>query len=310
MNDLPEFIGPYHIGAVIIETDNSIIYESYHPQRCEKLAIKCIKKQGVNPQIIEDECTIMLEISHNAIMHPVSDGIFNLDLYRCIVMPLATGGDLFEYVVANGPMNENSASQVMHRALQAISYLHNLGIWHRDIKLENFLLMDDSVVDPNVVLADLGFAKHFTPGEYSTDFLGTPLYAAPEIHAKQPYNESVDMWSLGVTMYILLSAVPPFPTDDDYCQMTSIISCQYDFDDPVWDEVSDEAKDLISWMMKKNPEERIDPEEALNHPWFQAYFPERDKPRLTRTTAHALGIAGVYEEGEEFDDDSDFSIGY
>ncbi|OHT04988.1 CAMK family protein kinase [Tritrichomonas foetus] len=296
--DIPDFIGPYHIGSLIIETDNSMIYESFHPSRCEKLAIKLIKKDGVNPQIIDDECLLMKEIQNDQIMHAYD--IFDLLHYRCIVMPLATGGDLFEYIAANSGMEEHAACQVIHTALTAIQYLHSLDIWHRDIKPENFLLLDDSIVDPNVCLADLGYAKRIPPGEKSSDYLGTPIYAAPEIHQKIPYDKSVDIWSLGVTMYVTLSGQSPFSNDDPYEMVYQIINGIYDFDDPAFDEISEEAKDLIRCMMQKDPSRRITIEAALMHPWFQVFFPDHAKPRLERSTANAMRFETPYDEAEDY----------
>lgn len=175
----PDFVGPYRLSQVIFETHNSIVFESYHPEKCQKLAVKLIKKDNVDPQIILDEYQIMSEVEFDYIM-PLYDMI-DLPHYCALVMPLATGGDLFEYVSTNGQMEEHSACQVIHTALLAIDHLNNLGIWHRDIKPENFLFMNDSLSQVNVVLADLGFAKHFSENEKSSDFIGTPAYCAPEI---------------------------------------------------------------------------------------------------------------------------------
>lgn len=184
MGGLSGFVGPYHVGSLIMETDNSLIYESFHPQKCEKLAIKAIKKSHCTPQMIEDECDLMQQVSHPNIMHIIDS--FDLPEYRCVVMPLATGGDLFEYIEQNGRMDEQMACKVMYSAFDAINHLHQMGIWHRDIKPENFLLMDSNYEDPTIYLADFGYAKRFDFGERGTDWLGTPLYAAPEIYKKQP----------------------------------------------------------------------------------------------------------------------------
>jgi serine/threonine protein kinase len=181
---IPAFIGPYHVGSLIIETDNSLLYESFHPLLCEKLALKLIRKTCANVQVVEDECSLMCEVSSDAVIRVLD--IIDLPHYRCLVMPLATGGDLFEFVNLNGGMSEGAASQVIYTGLQALKHLHSLGIWHRDVKPENFLLMDDSIVNPHVVLGDLGSARRFYPGELATDFLGTPFYSAPEIHNHIP----------------------------------------------------------------------------------------------------------------------------
>ena len=177
--NIPTFVGPYRLSQVIFETHNSIVFESYHPERCQKLAVKLIKKDGVLAQIIHDEYQIMNEVNCEYIM-PLLDQ-FDLPHYCALVMPLATGGDLFEYVASNGQVEEHSACQIIHTALLALRHLNNLGIWHRDIKPENFLFMDDSLTDINIVLCDLGFAKHFSENELSTDWIGTTAYCAPEI---------------------------------------------------------------------------------------------------------------------------------
>lgn len=179
---VPTFVGPYRLSQVIFETFNSIVFESYHPERCQKLAIKLIKKQGVKPQVIHDEYQIMQEVNCDYIM-PLYDQ-FDLPEYCALVMPLATGGDLFEYIYANGAVEEHAACQIIHTALLALRHLNNLGIWHRDIKPENFFFMDDSLTEINIKLGDLGFAKHFSDGELSDDWIGTASYCAPEIHKK------------------------------------------------------------------------------------------------------------------------------
>jgi serine/threonine protein kinase len=290
-----------------METDTSHVYESFHPSRCEKLAIKCLKKEGRNPQAIEDECAIMMQLSNEYCMSLVET--IELPDYRCIVMPMAVGGDLFDFLEQNGAMHEDAACQAIHCVLQALIYMHGIGVWHRDIKPENLLLMDDSVTNPHVVVADFGLAKPFLPGETCTEFLSAHFYAAPEIHLRQPYTEAVDIWSLGVTMYMLLSGEAPFP-HDAIALRDAVTSCTYDFDSELWDEVSDEAKDLIQQMLVLEPDERITSSEAKDHPWFAIHYPNAEKPRLARVAATAVGAidtpldkAGEYidGDGEDFD---------
>jgi serine/threonine protein kinase len=304
---VPPFIGPYPVLGLIIETVHAFIYESHSPERCEKLAIKCIKKDpSVNALCwVEDECSIMYEICDDNCMRVID--VFDLPAYRCIVMPLATGGDLYEYIERNGMMPEEAASQVIHGALQGLRYLHSSGIWHRDIKPENILFVDESLVDPRVVLCDFGFAKHFTEGEMSTEFVGTPFYAAPEVHLKHPCmfafltpdDRSVDMWALGVTMFLLLSGEGPWPSGAG--MMEAIVKGGASFETEAWDEVSPEAKDLIALMLVNDPAHRITAEEAINHPWFVTKFPDRNKPTLVRATATSLGIAAFELESEADD---------
>lgn len=178
------FVGPYHLGALLFETKNSITYESFHPQQCQKLCLKLIKKSTVSLEMIQNEVNIMKQFSHSSIIPLIDE--FDWEDYQVVVMPYASGGDLFEFISANQGMDERAAAQVMYCALTAIKHLHSIGIWHRDIKPENFLFMDDNLKEINLVLCDLGFAKQFPLGAKSDEFLGTPNYSAPEIYKKEP----------------------------------------------------------------------------------------------------------------------------
>jgi serine/threonine protein kinase len=174
-----EFVGPYCLGALIQETPKAVIYESYHPEKCEKLAIKLIKKYCQSPQLIEDECALMLELKSDVIIRALD--IFDLDAYRCIVLPYAVGGDLLDYIMDTAPISEDTASRIMYTALCALDYLHSMGIWHRDVKPDNFLIMEYSLEDPRIVLADLGLARRFETDDFSKEKVGVLNYWAPEI---------------------------------------------------------------------------------------------------------------------------------
>ena len=309
MTGLCGFVGPYHVGALIFETDNSCVYESFHPMKCSKLAIKAIKKRGHSPQAIEDECNLIQEISHPNIMSAID--IIDLPDYRCIIMPLATGSDLFEFINNHDRIPEDVACKIMYSCLKAIDYIHSLGIWHRDIKPENFLLCDDDFQNPEVRLIDFGFAKRFAPGETSTDQLGTPLYAAPEIYAGRPYTEKIDMWSLGVVMYIMLSKEAPFPQDSKYELQSAILRGDYSFDSEGFEGVSDEAKDLIRHLMEVDPDKRLSAADALDNIWFQNFFPDRNKTGEERRVAGCINVSQALDDADEFagfddDDDADF----
>lgn len=180
----PEFIGPYRLYTKIFETEHAIVYESYHEQKCCKLAIKCIKKAKANPQAIEDEVNIMRSLQHQNIIQAMD--VFDIEFYYCVVMPLATGGDLFEIVYQNGKMKEQTVCKIMYSMLQAIDYCHSIGIMHRDIKPENIFLQNGDLENPLALLADFGFAKRFNPGQLLNDSVGTPIYAAPEIYLHKP----------------------------------------------------------------------------------------------------------------------------
>ena len=135
---------------------------------------------------------------------------------------------------------------------------------------ENVLLASEA--DETIKVADFGFAKELA----STDdgmlhtACGTPGYVAPEILRQKPYGPSVDIWSLGVIFYILLCGYPPFHSDHGQHDLFRKIKAgDYEFDSPDWDDISAEAKDLISHILIVDPRKRFNARQILAHPWMQ-----------------------------------------
>lgn len=138
---------------------------------------------------------------------------------------------------------------------------------HRDIKLENIMMSDSS--DKSVPkLVDFGLAKIMGPSEKSSEPFGTLGYVAPEVLKKEPYGFSCDMWSFGCIIYALLSGSLPFDHESQKETVRMTIHDQLLFDLPVWAKVSFQAKDLISGLLRKDPETRMSLETAMNHEWF------------------------------------------
>lgn len=158
-------------------------------------------------------------------------------------------------------------------AATANSWQHERNIVHRDIKPENILLADK---DLTVKLADFGLAKIIGEESFTTTLCGTPSYVAPEIlqpTARRRYTKAVDIWSLGVVLYICLCGFPPFSDElytpeNPYTLAQQILAGRYDFPSPYWDSVGDPALDLIDRMLTIKPEERISIDECLEHPWI------------------------------------------
>lgn len=124
-----------------------------------------------------------------------------------LVTEHAARGEIFDHLVANGRMREEEASRVFSQIISAISYCHQLGIVHRDLKAENVLLDDDM----NIKLADFGFSNTFTEGTPLSTWCGSPPYAAPEVFQGLEYDgPKADIWSLGVVLYVLVCGALPF----------------------------------------------------------------------------------------------------
>jgi len=122
------------------------------------------------------------------------------------------------------------------------------------------------------MIADFGLARIVSPESVMKTPCGTPICVAPEVLGLQGYGKEVDLWSLGVILYILLCGFPPFQNgvEEDNLPLLykQIISCKYDFSDPAWEIISNEAKDLISHLLVSNPAKRFTTAEVLKHPWM------------------------------------------
>uniref|UniRef100_A0A3P9PVH8 non-specific serine/threonine protein kinase n=1 Tax=Poecilia reticulata TaxID=8081 RepID=A0A3P9PVH8_POERE len=188
-------------------------------------------------------------------------------------LQIMEGGELFSRIQARGDQafTEKEASEIMRDIGTAISFLHNIDIAHRDIKPEN-LLYTTKAKNAVLKLTDFGFAKETTLHNPLQTPCYTPYYVAPEVLGPEKYDKSCDMWSLGVIMYILLCGYPPFYSNTGQAispgMKRRIRMGQYEFPNPEWSDVSQEAKDLIQQLLKTDPNERMTITQFTNHPWI------------------------------------------
>ncbi|XP_042261603.1 MAP kinase-activated protein kinase 2 [Thunnus albacares] len=190
-----------------------------------------------------------------------------------IVMECMDGGELFSRIQDRGDQafTEREASDIMKSIGEAIQFLHAVNIAHRDVKPENLLY---SSKRPNALLklTDFGFAKETTSHNSLATPCYTPYYVAPEVLGPEKYDKSCDMWSLGVIMYILLCGYPPFYSNHGLAispgMKRRIRMGQYEFPNPEWSDVSEEAKQLIRTLLKTEPTQRMTITEFMNHPWI------------------------------------------
>ncbi|KAG7494949.1 calcium/calmodulin-dependent protein kinase type 1-like [Solea senegalensis] len=268
-----------------------VLAEEKRTQRL--VAIKCIPKKALEGKEnnIENEIAVLHRIKHPNIVS--LEDIFESTSHLYLVMQLVSGGELFDRIVEKGFYTERDASQLIHQILDAVKYLHDMGIVHRDLKVsrretetthlthsiftlvcvslclqpENLLYysMDE---DSKIMISDFGLSKIEGSGSVMSTACGTPGYVAPEVLAQKPYSKAVDCWSIGVISYILLCGYPPFYDENDAKLFEQILKAEYEFDSPYWDDISDSAKDFICHLMEKDPQKRYTCEQALQHPWI------------------------------------------
>jgi serine/threonine protein kinase len=276
-------IGDYLIGPTLGEGGFSTVKLGMHAITKERVALKILKNKhkmtdsirkqvgreiAAMQQIDHVNCLKMKEVLWNATYTKKNGKKLDVIL---IVLELATGGELFEFLSYTGYFGEPLARTYMLQLLSGLSHCHNKGIAHRDLKPEN-LLMDDKF---RLKIADFGFSNIVTTTQkvmYTE--CGTPGYMAPEMFLHKGYEGRVaDIWSAGVILFIMLAGFPPFqrPSNSDWwfnklSHGKNHLFWQAHCRNAVF---SDSCKDLINKMLTPDPAKRITVTEMASHPWFK-----------------------------------------
>jgi calcium/calmodulin-dependent protein kinase I len=241
-------------------------------------AVKIVGREGKSDdekrmEIILTEIKILKVVNHQNIVN-LKD-IFEDQDSIYIVMENISGGELFEKIVELSHYSEKEASQIIRQVLSGVSHLHEKRIVHRDLKPEN-LLLSSKESNADIKITDFGLSEIFDEGKpiLMTRAVGTPGYLAPEVlellDNNIPYGKEVDLWGIGVILYILLCGFPPFYGDNDDEVYDKIVAGNWRFLSPYWDGVSDSAKDLITNLLVLDPTKRFTAAQALAHPWIAA----------------------------------------
>ncbi|KAH7470718.1 Calcium/calmodulin-dependent protein kinase type IV [Phytophthora ramorum] len=224
-----------------------------------------------------------------------------------IVMELAEGGELFQALIDEGAYSEWDARRFITDLLEALRFLHDLGIAHGDVKPENLLLTSASSKLASIKLADFGLAALVEESSLLYNGRMTWAYCAPEVLKTAPSPESdrtavsrsarssgvglkSDLWSVGIVLHVLLSGIHPFDPDGRQTRdqmIRNIQSGRFSMTGPRWDAVSSEAKGLISALLQPSPEERPTTAKALSHEWFGS----------SRTSRESLAVSISDTEG-------------
>ena len=246
-------------------------------QTKEKVAIKIMNKKKMDTSDIElmrTEIEILKICQHPNIIR-LYDIFENID-YIYIIMEYCPGGDLFTYLEKRKfQLPEVRAAIIMNKMCEAVFYFQSyFGVIHRDLKPEN-VLMTSSGDDGDIRILDFGLSKISTPNEKCTEPYGTLTYCAPEIILDEPYNKEVDMWSLGVMAYLMVSGRLPFNAEDENKIARQIAFGEPDFNSDSWKKVSKECINFIKGLLEKDPKKRMTIGDAVKHDWFKKFIKKK-----------------------------------
>jgi serine/threonine protein kinase len=187
-----------------------------------------------------------------------------------VVQVLASGGDVFDRLSQRRTYSEENARTLARVLLGAIDAMHHVQpspVVHRDLKPEN-LLLEDAEDDASILLADFGFARHVT-GKGCLTRCGTPAFVAPEVVLGVPYGVSVDLWSIGCLLYMLIGGYPPFNGKHHRELFRKIRASDFVFHEAYFGKVSDSAKNVISNLLTVNRDLRWSARQCLDSEWFR-----------------------------------------
>ncbi|XP_034016477.1 serine/threonine-protein kinase DCLK3 [Thalassophryne amazonica] len=259
----------YEIGRIVGDGNFAVVRECCHRDSGQTMAMKIVERSKLigREHMMQNELSLLAILCHPRIVRLLAHHHTHTHSY--LVMELVSGGDLFEAISEKGKFAEAEAGLMVSDVSEALNYIHCKSIVHRDIKPENLLIEDVTNGSCRLKLGDFGLAMVVTEPVFT--ICGTPTYVAPEILSETGYGVAVDVWALGVILYILLCGFPPFRSRDrNEEELFQLIKKgQFHFLSPYWDPISEEARGLIRDLLQPDPSLRLTAEQTLLHPWVK-----------------------------------------
>ncbi|XP_048837208.1 MAP/microtubule affinity-regulating kinase 4 isoform X2 [Brienomyrus brachyistius] len=268
-------IGNYRLLKTIGKGNFAKVKLARHILTGREVAIKIIDKTQLNPTSLQKlfrEVRIMKGLKHPNIVQLFE--VIETDKTLYLIMEYASGGEVFDYLVSHGRMKEKEARAKFRQIVSAVHYCHQKNIVHRDLKAENLLLDADS----NIKIADFGFSNEFTLGNKLDTFCGSPPYAAPELFQGKKYDgPEVDIWSLGVILYTLVSGSLPFDGQNLKELRERVLRGKYRV--PFY--MSTDCEGILRRFLVLNPTKRCTLEQIMKDKWMNVgYEGEELKPHV------------------------------
>jgi len=271
----------YKIVEKLGEGASGEVWKVQKAQSSDFYAMKEIKKSH-SDAALQTEVRCLRKLQHRHIVNLVE--VVDTRAKMWLVMEYAHGGNIYERIVSLRHFSEQHASRIIKQVLKAVHYMHSYGIVHRDLKPENVLMMSNDP-DSDVKVADFGLAVELNFEGYRPDesmrlkkatcihegYCGSPICMAPEVASRHAqYGPQCDVWSVGCMTYELLTGNPPFMAANVQLLFKMIQTAESPpFNRGVWDGISENAKDIVTKMLKKRPDDRVSAREALSHVWFR-----------------------------------------
>ncbi|XP_023230020.1 serine/threonine-protein kinase SIK2-like isoform X4 [Centruroides sculpturatus] len=258
----PIRVGLYDVGKTIGKGNFAVVKLAKHRITKTEVAIKIIDKTQLdraNLVKVYREIQIMKLLSHPHIIKLYQ--VMETKNMIYLVSEYASGGEIFDYIATHGRMTETKARQRFWQILSAVQYCHNRRIVHRDLKAEN-LLLDSNM---NVKIADFGFSNFYSVTQQLATWCGSPPYAAPEVFEGKKYvGPEIDVWSLGVVLYVLVCGALPFDGSNLPALREKVLSGRFRV--PYF--MSSECEHLIRKMLTVDPVKRYTIDQVKHHIWM------------------------------------------
>ncbi|XP_052395629.1 serine/threonine-protein kinase MARK1 isoform X2 [Carassius gibelio] len=277
-DELPH-VGNYRLLKTIGKGNFAKVKLARHVLTGREVAVKIIDKTQLNPTSLQKlfrEVRIMKVLNHPNIVKLFE--VIETEKTLYLIMEYASGGEVFDYLVAHGRMKEKEARAKFRQIVSAVQYCHQKRIVHRDLKAEN-LLLD---ADMNIKIADFGFSNEFIIGSKLDTFCGSPPYAAPELFQGKKYDgPEVDVWSLGVILYTLVSGSLPFDGQNLKELRERVLRGKYRI--PFY--MSTDCENLLKKLLVLNPGKRGSLDQIMKDRWMNVGHDEEELKPYTEPEA-------------------------